>query len=899
VIAVLRRIAARLRGTVGRGRSDEDVAAELDAHVAMAADAHVARGMPPADAKRAALLAAGGVEQAKEAYRDQRGLPALESIARDARFALRSLRKNPGFAATVVLTLALSIGATTAMFSIVNGILLDPLPFANGDRLVWTVNRGTRPYDSMSPPDFHDWGTLNTSFEAVGGWMVSGVDLVGGAAPVHLTSADVSGNWFTMFGVRMAVGRGLVANDEGVGKPKIAVLSYGLWQRQFGGERTVVGRSILLDGTKYTVVGVAPRAFQFPSDADLWRPVIPYPTWPNMRGSRFIRGPVALLKRGVSFDRARREARLVAAQLHASYPEAEQGLDFDIQPLREHLVGSSERLVVILFGAVAMLLLIACANVATLLLVRAANRSSEIGIRLALGAGGRRVAAQLIVESLMLAIVGAALGVAFAEGAIRIVAARAAASVALASGLSVDWTVLAFSTGTAVLAGLGFGLAPALQAARTDVVDALKSGGRASSAKRASSRVRHALVALEILLVLPLLIGASLLARSFGRLVRVDPGFHADQVVTFDITLPKCGTAWAPDTTCVGVQGTTYMTDASVAAFGHQLLDRLRAMPGTESAALAMGAPFTDWAINQGTITVIGDPPPPLDRPNIVESKIATPGYFQTLGIPILKGRDFTDTERRKYTERDAREVQWVGIVSEAAAKAYFHGDALGKRIAFGGTGTMEIVGVVGDAKTESLSGAPEPALYVAFWQNPVFYITGLVRSSADPSTVMRGIRAQVAAVDRSLPIFHLRPMRDAVDASAARQHLAANVVGGFALSALLLAMLGIYGVIAYAVRDRQRELGIRIALGAPRSGVVRLVVRDGLVLASIGVVAGIAASVAASRVLSGLLYEIAPTDLGTYAVASVTLIGVAALAAWLPARRAARVDPMIAMRPE
>ncbi|HWH50607.1 MAG TPA: ABC transporter permease [Gemmatimonadaceae bacterium] len=899
MIAALRRLAARLRGAAGGGRSDADVAAELDAHVAMATDARVASGMSGANARRAALLAAGGVEQAKESVRDQRGFPAVESVVRDARFAIRSLRKNPGFAATVVLTLALSIGATTAMFSVVNGILLDPLPFANGDRLVWTVNHGTRPYDSMSPPDFHDWGTLNNAFEAVGGWMVSGVDLVGGAAPVHLTSADVSGNWFTMLGVRMVLGRGLVASDEGVGKPKIAVLSYGLWQRQFGGDRSVVGHAILLDGNKYTVVGVAPRAFQFPSDADIWRPVIPYPTWPNMRGSRFIRGPVALLKRGVSFDQARRQARLVAAQLRASYPEAEQGLEFDIQPLREHLVGSSRKVVVVLFGAVAMLLLIACANVATLLLVRAASRSGEIGIRLALGAGGRRVAAQLIVESLMLAVVGAALGVVIAEGTIRIVAARAAASVALASGLSIDWTVLAFTTGVAVLAGLGFGLAPALQAARTDVVEALKSGGRASSAKRASSRIRHALVALEILLVLPLLIGASLLTRSFGRLMNVDPGFRADQVVSFDLTLPKCGTAWAPDTTCVGVQGTTYMTDASVAAFGHQLLDRLRAMPGTESAAFGFGAPFSDWAINQATITVIGDVPPPRDRPNIVESKIASPGYFQTLHIPILKGRDFTDADRRKYTERDAKEVQWVGIVSEAAAKAYFHGDAIGKRIAFGGTGTMEIVGVVGDTKTQSLNGAPEPAWYSSFWQNPVFYITGLVRSTADPGTVMRGIRAQVAAVDPSLPIFHLRPMRDAVDASAARQRLAANVVGGFALSALLLAMIGIYGVIAYAVRDRQRELGIRIALGATRSGVVRLVVRDGLVLAAIGVVAGIAASVAASRVLSGLLYDIAPTDAGTYAAAGVTLIGVAAFAAWLPARRAARVDPMIAMRPE
>ena len=825
--------------------------------------------------------------------------PPVDAMLRDARFSLRSLRKNAGFAATVVLTLALSIGATTAMFGVVSGILLDPLPFANGDRLVWTVNHGKRPYDAMSPPDLRDWGRLNSAFEAVGGWMVSGVDLVGGTTPVHLTSADVSGTWFTMFGVRMELGRGLVADDEGIGKPKIAVLSYGLWQREFGGDRNAVGRSVLLDGTRYTIVGVAPRAFQFPNDADLWRPVIPHPSWLNVRGTRFYRGPVALLKRGVSFEQARQQARLVAAQLRASYPRDEQGLDFDIQPLREHLVGSSATVVVVLFGAVAILLLIACANVATLLLVRSTRRAGEIGVRLALGAGRGRIAQQLVVEGLMLAAAGAALGLAIAEVAIHVVAARAAASVPLASGLSVDWSVLAFATAITLLAGLGFGLAPALHAARTDIVHALKSGGRAASGRRASSHMRGTLVALEIVLVLPLLIGASLLARSFARLVDVDPGFRADNVVMFDLTLPKCGTAWAPDTTCVGVHGTTYMTDASVAAFSHQLLDRLRAMPGTQSAALSMGAPFTEWAINQGTIGIVGEAPPPSDRPNVVESKIVTPDYFRTLGIRMLRGRDFTDADRRTYTERDAREVSWVGIVSEGAAKAYFNGDAVGKRIHWAGTGTMEIVGVVSDAKTESLNGEPEPAVYAAFWQEPVFYITGLVRSGGDPGTVMRAIRAQVAAVDPALPVFHLRPMRDAVDASAARQHLAANVVGGFALSALLLAMIGIYGVIAYAVRDRQRELGIRIALGAPRSGVIGLVLRDGLSIVAIGIVAGILVSVAATRVLSGLLYGITPTDAETYALASIALVVMAVIAAWVPARRAATVDPLISMRPE
>jgi putative ABC transport system permease protein len=902
MIAALRRVLARVLGAIGGGRPDSDLAAELDAHVAMMTDANVARGMSPEQARRAALVAAGGVQQAKEAYRDQRGLPLIDATGGDARFAIRSLGKSPAFIVGVVLTLAMSIGASTAMFSVVNGILLDALPFANGDRLVWTVNRGTRPYDAMSPADLHDWKALNSAFEAVGGWVVSGVDLVGGANPIHLTSADVSGDWFTMLGVRMALGRGLVPTDEGIGKPKVAVLSYGLWQGQFGGDRSIVGRSVLLDGTSYTIVGVAARAFQFPSDADLWRPVIPYSTWPTLRNARIFHGPVALIKRGVTFDQARHQARLVASQVRSAYPESEKGLDYDIQPLREHLVGSSRRLIYVLFGAVATLLLIACANVATLLLVRATGRSTEIAVRLALGAGRARVVRQLLVESLMLAGVGAVLGLALAEGAIRVIASRAAASVPLASALSLDWTVLAFATGVTLLAGLGFGLAPALQAARTDIVHALKSGCRASSARRTSSRVRRALVALELALVLPLLIGASLFARSFLRLVDVDPGFRPNGVVTFDLTLPKCGTAWAPDTTCAGVRGTTYMSDATVATFSHQLLDRLRALPGTQDAALALGAPFTDWAINGGTIEVMGEPAPPVDRPNVVEAKYVTPDYFKTLGIPLLQGRVFTEEDRRGYTNftgKDVPNVSWVGIVSEAAAKRYFHGDAVGKRIAWYPGSTMEIVGVVGDAKTQSLNAEPEPALYYAFWQTPSFYITGVVRTTADPGTVMRAIRAQVADIDPQLPLFHLRRLRDAVDASAGPEQLAARVVGGFAIAALLLSMIGIYGVIAYAVRDRQRELGIRMALGASGLRLLGLVLGDGLTLVAIGVGAGVFVTVAGSRVLRGLLYGIEATDITTYIMASLMLVSIAFTAAWIAGRRASRVDPMIAMRPE
>ncbi len=817
--------------------------------------------------------------------------------------AFRSLRRSPGFATAIVITLALSIGATTAMFSIVDGVLLAPLPFANADRLVWTVNRGTRPYDAMSPPDLADWKTLNDAFEDVGAWMTSQVGLVANGDPVHLTAAEVTGDWFAMFGTRMALGRELRSEDADPGAPKVTVLSNGVWRREFGGDRGIVGRTVSIDGTRYTIVGVAPPTFNVPSDADLWRPAIEDPHWSHVRGSRVFHGPVALLKRGVSFDDARRKARLVGAQLRAAYPEAETGLDYDIQPLRDHQVGDSRRLVLVLFGAVAALLLIACANIGTLMLVRATSRTGEIGIRLALGAGARHIATQLLVESLTLASLGAVLGLALAEGVVRIVVAQHSAAVPLLVNVSIDWIVLAFAIVATLAAGLAFGLAPALQAAGTDIVEALKSSGRSTSERKSSTYTRRAMVAFELALVVPLLIGAVLLTRSFARLVHVDPGFRTDHVVMFDIALPKCGTAWSPDSTCAGVVGPRYMKPAEVKAFGDQVVERLRALPGVRQVALGHGVPFTPWAINGGILTIEGQAPPPPDRPNVVEVKYASPGYFALLGIPVLRGREFTDDDRCVPKPGEvwcnpavASDGRFVAVISAGAAKAYFGGEnPIGKRLKNMG----EIVGVVGDTKTEGLVGEPEPAVYLAFEQAPIFYMTVLIKSARDPGAVMRAAREQIAVIDKSLPIFDLRPMQDAVDASAAPARLAAQVVGGFAACALLLAMVGLYGIVAYAVRERQRELGIRLALGAQTGQVVRLVVRDAVVLAGAGTVIGLVAAIVSSRILQGLLYQIAPTDAMTYAASCMVLIVVAVAAAWIPARRAAGVDPLIAMRPE
>ncbi|HXT17054.1 MAG TPA: FtsX-like permease family protein [Gemmatimonadaceae bacterium] len=509
----------------------------------------------------------------------------------------------------------------------------------------------------------------------------------------------------------------------------------------------------------------------------------------------------------------------------------------------------------------------------------------------------------MLIESLTLASLGAALGVALAEGVVRIIVAQQSAAVPLLVNVRIGWTVLAFAIATTLAAGLAFGLAPVLQSAGTDIVEALKSSGRSSSARKASTHARRAMVAFQLALVVPLLIGALLLTRSFTRLVHVDPGFRTDHVVMFDIALPKCGTAWSPDSTCAGVEGPRYMMPADVKAFGDEVVQRLRSLPGVRSVALGHGVPFTPWAINGGTLTIEGQAPPPRDRPNVVEVKYATPGYFALLGIPVLRGRDFTDDDRcvpkpgevwcNPAVEADGR---FVAVISAGAAKAYFRGEnPIGKRLKNMG----EIVGVVGDTKTEGLVGEPEPAVYLAFEQSPIFYMTVLIKSAGDPVAVMRAARAQITAIDKSLPIFNLRPMQDAVEASAAPARLAARVVAGFAGCALLLAMIGIYGVVAYAVRERQRELGIRLALGAQRGQIVRLVVRDAMVLVGGGMIVGLIAAVAGNRVLQGLLYQIAPTDATTYAASCLVLIAIGVAAAWIPAGRAARVDPLIAMRPE
>jgi putative ABC transport system permease protein len=806
-------------------------------------------------------------------------------------FALRSLRKTPGVATTIVVTLALAIGASTTMFSVVNGVLLNPLPVANSDRLVWSVNRGHRPYDAMSVPDFRDWTQSVSSFEATATWVKSQAALGDAGQPVQLAIADVTDNWFSMLGARLQLGRGFTAGEEGFGKPKIAVLSDALWRSQFGADKAVIGRSILLDGSSYTVVGVAAPRFDFPDAAQLWRPIALQPRPVECRGCRGYHGPVALLKRGATFERARAEVRAVAARLHTLYPTDEEGLDFDLQPLHEHFVGDTRAPLVILLAAVGCLLLIACTNVATLLLVRANGRAAEMGVRMALGAGRRRIATQLFVESALLALAGGVLGVLLAVWATQAIVALRLDSIPSLADISIDPRVLLASLFGTMAAGMLFGMAPALQAARTDIVGALKSGSRGASASRRSSRVRGALLITEVALVVPLLIGASLLVQSFTRLLSQPVGFDADRVVRFDLSLPICGTMWAPDSTCAGVRDPRYASLESRERFAQDLVASLRAMPGAENAAMGFGVPFTSFARQQNTIEIQGFAPPPSGQPNVVEQKWATPHYFATLGIPIIRGRDFNENDRA-----DVPPIGQVAIVSEGAVKAYFHGqDPIGKVLKEQGT----IIGVVGNTKTQGLSGEPEPAVYGPVAQSGLPWMTVLVRAKGDVTTAMIEARARVSALDPLLPVTHLNAMRDDVDASAARARLSMLLLSGFAAAALGLAVLGIYGLVAYTVRTREREVGIRIALGAQRGHVMSLIMRDGAISIALGIAVGVLLSLSASRALRSVVFGVASTDATTYVATAGALVVIAVLAAWWPARRAASIDPVASMRPE
>ncbi|MGB6875002.1 MAG: ABC transporter permease [Candidatus Acidiferrales bacterium] len=889
----------RLRSLFRRRRVDEELDDELHGHIEQKTQSYIASGLTPQDARRAALLDLGGIEKRKEECRDARRVHWLQDLLQDLRYAFRMLRKSPGFTVVAAFTLALGIGANTAIFSIVDTVLLRPLPFKNPSRLVmlWEgLPEIGYPKIEGSAPDIVLYQREQRSFDSIGAFQNKDFDISGGSdEPERITAARVSASTFPLLGISPLIGRTYTpAEDES--RAKVVVLSYGLWQRRYAGDRGILGRTIDLDREPYTVLGVMPRNFVFPvrgpegSDrpAEVWVPISFTPLELTSWGMYFNNNVLCRLKPGATIAQAQAEANLIAGRLMQAYPAAllkafpNAHLRIQVTPFQGEVIGPVQTLLLVLMAAVALVLLIACANVATLLLSRAASRSKEIAIRTALGASRGRLVRQMLTESLVLALVGGVFGVLIALWGANALLSLVPSSIPLPQGVSVSGSMLAFVAAVCCVTAMVFGAAPAFQISASSPQGALQEGGRSGTPGRARRRLQGIFVTAEFALALVLLVGAGLLVRSFAKLLDTNPGFRPDRVLTMSVPLPS----------------RAYSKAAQIRQFYQQALERISALPGVESDGVSNDLPLN------GTIT---------DAVHVEGSTGSTPAtrvswvlgdYFRTMGIPVLRGRAFTPEDRPG--------TQLVAVISEGAAKALWPGqDAIGKR--FTGAGQrnlLTVVGIVGDVSDSTLDTKPLPHVYAPYLQvadaqmedtimNVARSMNIAVRTAGDPAALTSAVTEQIHALDPDLAIAQIRTMDQDMEVSVAGPKFNTFLLGIFSLAALFLAAIGIYGVLAYTVAQQTHEIGVRMALGAQPRHVLRLVLAHGARLALIGIVIGLLAAFGLTRLMASLLYGISASDPLTFAAVAVALFAVALLACYIPARRAMRVDPMVALRYE
>ena len=807
----------------------------------------------------------------------------MDTLLQDIHYSIRTLYKNPSFTAIVALALALGIGANTAIFSVVNSVLFRPLPYRDPQRLVmiWENHqqRGGPEREWASPGDLRDWREQPQSFEHVVGLLGWGPTLTGRDEPEDLLGAAVSYDTFAMLGVEPALGRSFSADDDWAGAARVVVLSHKLWQRRFGSDPSIVGKNITLSGESFTVIGVTARALTFPvlPASEIFTPAGPILAGLKGcdRGCVILR-VIAKLREGVSLDAARAEMSRLAGRIAEQYPETSSGVGTTLVPLHEQLVGDVRLAMLVLFGAVALVLLIACANVANLLLSRAAAREKEVAIRAALGASRARLIRQHLTESLVLAIVGGAFGLLLAFWMVDLLVSFAPKGTPRLEEIGIDRGVLAFTLGVALLTGLAFGLAPALLSSRTNFNNALKEGGRDARTSSQGNRVRAALVVSEVSLALMLLIGAGLLIKSFGNLQRVDPGFNAKNLLRVDIGLPR----------------TRYPERPQAASFFKQLVDRVAALPGVEVAGAVSTLPLSGGGTDSD-FQIEGKPAPDPNRSPVAHYSKVTPDYFRAMGIRLVKGRGFTDG--------DNADAPKVTIISETMARRYFEGeDPLGKRLLFaGGKDRREIVGIVSDVKFFGLNLDSRPTMYFLEQQYAERGMSLVIRTADEPMSLAAAVRSEVHALDPDLASSNVMTMEHLVSSSLAEPRFVLLLLGVFASAALALSVIGVYGVVSYSVAQRRHEIGVRMALGAQMRDVLKLVVVQGMALVAIGVALGLAGAFALSRVMDNLLFGVSATDFATYLATAALLAGVALGACFVPARRAAKVDPMIALRYE
>jgi predicted permease len=812
----------------------------------------------------------------------------LETLWQDVQYAARMLVKNPGFTAVAVLALALGIGANTAIFSVVNAVLLRPLPFRDPDRLVHVLR--TQPPIMRGPisrPDFLEWRAQQKVFEDVAAFYYKTYNLTDLDESKRVSGVSVTGGFFSLFGVPPAQGRYFLPSEDEAGGGHVAVISYGMWQREFGGDAKLVGREVRLNGEPYTVVGVAPPGFSFPGRIDVWTPAV-LAEDKSQRGSNYLK-VVARLKDGVTVAQAQAQMNQVASALARQYPENDTNLTVTVSPLLEDQVMNIRPVLLILLGAVAFVLLIACANVANLLLARATRRQKEIAVRTALGATRLRLIRQLLTESILLALLGGCLGALLSTWGVRLLVAVAPATIPRVKEVSVDPRVLGFTLLVSVFTGIVFGLAPALQVSRANLNEVLKEGtrGGATSTRRRAS-LRQALAVVEIALSLVLLVSAGLLIESIRRLTDVSPGFDTRNLLTVNVSFPRRPARGDDGTEAAAAREVRETTNFLTGVQG-----RVAALPGVESVGAINNLPVSGFGSVNGDFNIDGRPKFKSGEAPVAEFRLVTPGYFRAIGIPVIKGRTFAEDEGPGQPV--------TVMVNETLARRFFPGeDAIGKRLIVLDEKPHEIVGVVGDARQWGLDKPADPEIYFSYGQmsfdNGAVFV---VRTNVEPSTLSDGVRRAVREADHDAPVSSVKTMEQVVADSTAQRRFNTVLMTCFAGVALLMAAIGLYGVISYSVAQRVQEIGIRMALGAQVGNVLRMVLWNGLKLALAGVLLGVAVSFALTRVLAGLLYGVSATDPSIFLAGSAFLVAVALLACYVPARRATKVDPMTALRYE
>ena len=887
----------RLRSLLRPNRVEAELDDELRFHFEAQIEKDVHSGVPRPEATRRARLLFGGLDQVKEECRDARGLRLLETLLQDARYGLRMLRRKPFFTAVAVLTLALGVGATTAMFSVVNAVLLRSLPYRDPGRLVRIYfnapGLGLRdmPY---SMPEFEDLKTRSGVFEELSTVGGGSVNLTGGSQPERLDLLVTHPNYFSMLGATPQIGRLFGPRDKALGFAPVVVISDGLWRRAYAADPNILGRTLYLDGDAYSIIGVLPPAFRHlgPSFAsgniDVFATAgfVADPAPKPVRNARVMPSAIGRLKPGLTFQQARARLAVFAAELRRQYPAdypAEARWSVDIQSLQESLVGNVRPMLLVLMGAVLLVVFIVSLNIANLLLARASGRHQEMAVRLAMGASRGRMIRQMLTESLLLSLIGGIAGIATAYGALHVILSFVPSSIPRLDEVNIDWTVLAFALLVSVLTGLLFGLAPAIHGTRSDLSPQIREAARGSSHSARTGRLRNALIVFELAFAVVLMIGAGLLLRTLGGLLRENPGFNPAQVVTADVWLP------IPNDPKVD----PYLGIGPKTKFDRALLRRMQALPGIQLAALTSVLPTTATINTDTAALTIEDRPAASSEDLHAEIVRISPDYFQVMRATLAHGRTFT--------ENDDDGKQRVAIVDETTARRYWPDrDPIGRRLRFGRDPSqpwLTVAGVVKDIKSDGLDIDGIPHIYVPIYQSGDRTLSVVLRTSLPAAALEPQIRHEIQSIDPGLPVFQVSSMSDVLGASLASRRFSAALVAGFAGLALLLSGVGIYGLLAYMVGQRSREISIRLALGAGRSDILKLVVAKGILLSGIGIAAGVLVSTSTASLMSAVLYGVRPHDPAVFLAVPLLLFAVAALASYVPALRATKLDSVIALK--